>query len=163
MIVTATIDDLEEIQMIARRIWPVSYKNIISPEQIDFMLEKMYGVDSLKKQMLEQGCEFLLIKPNERSVGFASYGMNEAGIWRLHKLYVDVDQHGRGYGKQLLQEVCIRIAARGGYEVELNVNKYNPANDFYRANGFTLRREEVLDIGNGFVMDDFVLVKPIGS
>jgi ribosomal protein S18 acetylase RimI-like enzyme len=161
MINTATIEDIEEIRAIAHRIWPVSYKEIISSEQIDFMLDKMYGVDSLKKQMQDEGCEFLLIKPNERSVGFASYGMNDHGIWRLHKLYVDMDQHGKGLGKQLLQEVCRRIVAKGGSELELNVNKYNPAQDFYKANGFVLRREEVLDIGNNFVMDDFVLVKSL--
>ncbi|MFZ4784485.1 MAG: GNAT family N-acetyltransferase [Flavobacteriales bacterium] len=162
MIYTASLEDIEEIQQIAHRIWPISYKDIISSQQIEFMLDKMYGVDSLKKQMQDEGCEFLLIKPNERSVGFACYGRNQQGIWRLHKLYVEVDQHGKGLGKQLLQEVCRRVVARGGNELELNVNKYNPALNFYKANGFVLRREEVLDIGNNFVMDDFVLVKSLG-
>ena len=160
MIYTATINDISEIQAISARVWPPTYKDVISAGQIEYMLELMYGTEALKKQMLEQGCEFLLYKPNDHSVGFASYGKNDKGIWRLHKLYVDVDQHGKGIGKILLEEVKKRVAMKGGTEVELNVNKRNKAKDFYFAQGFTIRREEVLDIGEGYVMDDFVLVVP---
>jgi ribosomal protein S18 acetylase RimI-like enzyme len=160
MIYTATINDISEIQAISARVWPPTYKDVISAGQIEYMLELMYGTEALKKQMLEQGCEFLLYKPNDHSVGFASYGKNDKGIWRLHKLYVDVDQHGKGIGKILLEEVKKRVAMKGGTEVELNVNKLNKAKDFYFAQGFTIRREEVLDIGEGYVMDDFVLVVP---
>ena len=102
MIYTATINDISEIQAISARVWPPTYKDVISAGQIEYMLELMYGTEALKKQMLEQGCEFLLYKPNDHSVGFASYGKNDKGIWRLHKLYVDVDQHGKGIGKILL-------------------------------------------------------------
>jgi hypothetical protein len=56
-----------------------------------------------------------------------------------------------------------RVALKGGAELELNVNKYNKAKDFYYSQGFTLRREEVLDIGEGFIMDDFVLVVKISD
>ncbi|MFM1998881.1 MAG: hypothetical protein RL204_828 [Bacteroidota bacterium] len=158
MIYTATLTDIPEIQAISSRVWPPTYKDVISAGQITYMLDLMYGSKSLEKQMTEQGCEFILYKPNDRSVGFASYGQNENGIWRLHKLYVDVDQHGKGIGKILLEEVKKRVAQKGGNEVELNVNKRNKAKDFYFSQGFTIRREEVLDIGEGYVMDDFVLV-----
>jgi ribosomal protein S18 acetylase RimI-like enzyme len=78
-------------------------------------------------------------------------------------LYVDVDQHGKGIGKILLEEVKKRVAEKGGNELELNVNKRNKSKDFYYSQGFTLRREEVIDIGEGYVMDDFVLVANISD
>ena len=161
MIYTATLSEIQEIQAISARVWPPTYKDVISAGQIEYMLDLMYSTEALKKQMLEQGCEFILYKPNIHSVGFASYGKNEKGIWRLHKLYVDVDQHGKGIGKILLEEVKKRVAQKGGTEVELNVNKRNKAKDFYFSQGFKIRREEVLDIGEGYVMDDFVLVVEI--
>ena len=161
MIYTATLSDIPEIQAIAARVWPEAYKDVSTPGQISYMLDLMYSSEALKKQMLDQCCEFILYKPNEHSVGFASYGKNEKGIWRLHKLYVDVDQHGKGLGKILLEEVKKRVAEKGGSELELNVNKRNKAKDFYYSQGFTLRREEVIDIGEGYVMDDYVLVVEI--
>jgi len=161
MIYTATLSDIPEIRAIAARIWPVAYKDVSTPGQISYMLDMMYSTEALQKQMLEQGCEFLLYQPNNHSVGFASYSKNEEGIWRLHKLYVDIDQHGKGIGKVLLEEVKKRVAEKGGSELELNVNKRNKAKDFYYSQGFTLRREEVIDIGEGYVMDDFVLVVEI--
>ncbi len=161
MIYTATPSDIPEIQAIADRVWPVAYKDVSTPGQISYMLDMMYSTEALQKQMLEQGCEFLLYQPNNHSVGFASYSKNEEGIWRLHKLYVDIDQHGKGIGKVLLEEVKKRVAEKGGSELELNVNKRNKAKDFYYSQGFTLRREEVIDIGEGYVMDDFVLVVEI--
>ena len=84
MIYTAKLSDIPEIQAIAARVWPVAYKDVSTPGQISYMLDLMYSSEALKKQMLEQGCEFILYKPNEHSVGFASYGKNEKGIWRLH-------------------------------------------------------------------------------
>ena len=39
----------------------------------------------------------------------------------------------------------------------LNVNKYNNAIHFYMKQGFTKVKDEVIDIGNGYVMDDYVM------
>jgi ribosomal protein S18 acetylase RimI-like enzyme len=161
MIYTATLSDIPEIQSIAARVWPEAYKDVSSPSQIRYMLDMMYSTEALQKQILEQGCEFIFYQPNDHSVGFASYSKNEQGIWRLHKLYVDIDQHGKGIGKILLEEVKKRVTEKGGSELELNVNKRNKAKDFYYSQGFTLRREEVIDIGEGYVMDDYVLVVEI--
>ena len=70
MIYTATLTDIPEIQAISARVWPPTYKDVISAGQITYMLDLMYGSKSLEKQMTEQGCEFILYKPNDRSVLF---------------------------------------------------------------------------------------------
>ncbi len=158
---TATVDDVELIQDIAARVWPQTYSTIISAEQIHYMLDMMYSAASLREQMTEKNCEFIIVSGTERSFGFASFSPLNNEIFRLHKLYVDVATQGLGLGKMLLEEVESRCGERGGAQLELNVNKYNKAKTFYEKNGFAIFREEVLDIGNGFVMDDFVMRKSL--
>jgi len=158
---TATVDDVGLIQNIAARVWPQTYSTIISDEQIQYMLDMMYSTASLCEQMTEKNCEFVIVSGTERSFGFASFSALNNETFRLHKLYVDVATQGQGLGKMLLRDVERRCVERGGAMLELNVNKYNKAKTFYEKNGFDIFREEVLDIGNGFVMDDFVMRKSL--
>ncbi len=158
---TATVQDVSLIQDIASRVWPQTYSAIISGDQIKYMLDMMYSADSLREQMIEKNCEFIIVQNTELSFGFASFSSFDNELFRLHKLYVDIASQGLGLGVMLLNEVARRSADRGGSVLELNVNKYNKAKTFYEKNGFTIFREEVIDIGNGFVMDDFVMRKSL--
>ena len=158
---TASVDDVSLIQDIAARVWPHTYSDIISSEQIKYMLEMMYSAASLQEQMTARKCEFILIESTEQSFGFASFSSLNKDVFRLHKLYVDTAAQGQGLGLMLLKEVEKRSLKREGEILELNVNKYNRAKTFYEKNGFSVHREEVIDIGNGFVMDDFVMRKSL--
>jgi ribosomal protein S18 acetylase RimI-like enzyme len=162
MIVIREIEhhELIEVQKLAHAIWPVVYADMISKEQIDYMLNWMYSIDALEKQVSE-GCIFLIAQHDDRFLGFASYGPGESGRYKLHKLYVMAHLHGMGVGKLLLQEVCAALQNHGVDEIELQVNKRNKAVGFYRSQGFTVEAEKVFDIGNGFVMDDFIMVKKL--
>jgi ribosomal protein S18 acetylase RimI-like enzyme len=71
--------------------------------------------------------------------------------------------HGTGAGAALLNEVESEARAQRCASIELNVNKYNPARLFYEKKGFSIMREEVIDIGSGYVMDDYVMHKTINS
>jgi ribosomal protein S18 acetylase RimI-like enzyme len=158
---TASVQDVALIQDIAARVWPQTYSNIISRDQIKFMLEMMYSASSLREQMIDKNCEFIIVGNTEQSFGFASFSSLNREIFRLHKLYVDIAAQGLGLGLMLLNEVEKRSMERGGVILELNVNKYNRAKNFYEKNGFSIYREEVIDIGDGFVMDDFVMRKDL--
>lgn len=158
---TAHTNDIEIIRSIAFEVWPVAYSQIISQEQITYMLDRMYSPESLRRQMEEEGCEFLIIGEHGNAVGFSSSSMVEQERHKLHKLYVLSTMHGKGCGALLLAEVCKRTVGKGGKSIELQVNKNNPAYHFYLKHGFIKQRELVLDIGNGFVMDDYILVKSL--
>lgn len=157
-IITATAKDVSIIRAIAQECWPMAYRGIISEEQIIYMLEEMYSEASLVQQMNE-GCEFLLCETNNQITGFASYSLLENGNSKLHKLYLLSSEKGKGHGKLLLEEVMHRAKTRGAKKIELQVNKQNPSKEFYRLMGFEIKEELVLNIGNGFVMDDYVLTK----
>lgn len=159
---TATATDLPRIRSIAHLTWPVCYAGIISPEQIAYMLERMYGEAALHDQ-LTGGHVFLLAEQDDAAIGFAGFQHHHRpGRTRLHKLYVLPGMQGSGAGRTLLLAMLIAARGVGDHTIELNVNKYNPAIEFYRKHGFTIERDEVLDIGGGFVMDDHVMTRAVG-
>jgi len=156
-------EDASTIRNLAQLIWPEAYGEIISKEQIEYMLELMYSEKSLKEQM-EKGHQFILAMNDDLPIGFAAFSKKsdeEPKIFRLHKLYVLPRQHAQGVGSFLLNYLIAESKAAGAILLELNVNKFNIAKQFYDKKGFTILREEVLDIGEGYVMDDYVMVKGI--
>lgn len=158
---SASIDDIPIIQSLSRSIWNKVYPSIISQEQIEFMLNMMYSNEALTRQLEIDKHTFVIIYLDETPVGFASFSpkaLNENKRFKLHKLYVEPAYHGKGLGKQLLLYIANQILQQGGREIELNVNKRNPAIQFYKHFHFEVENEVVLDIGNGYVMDDYIMV-----
>jgi ribosomal protein S18 acetylase RimI-like enzyme len=155
---TAYAADFPAIREVVHEVWPIAYREMISQEQIRYMLETMYSDKSLNKQVTEEGCVFLVYEEDNIVQGFASFSALEKSVFKLHKLYVYTSLHGKGIGRALLDEVKKRTVDLGGKAIELQVNKKNVAQHFYTKQGFTIDRELVLDIGEGFVMDDYVML-----
>lgn len=155
--------DLVVVQDLAYLIWPTAYTGIISTEQISYMLEQMYSLEVLELQF-DQKQQFVILYESGQPVGFASFGAKQTErefLYRLNKLYILPAKQGHGAGRFLLDFILQAVSGLGGSGLELNVNKQNPARNFYARNGFQVIREEVLDIGNGYVMDDYVMRHPI--
>lgn len=153
----AALNDVPLIQSIANECWPVAYGNILSKEQIVYMLDKMYSKASLEHQISEEGCEFVIATIENEPVGFASWSLLSKEIAKLHKLYLLSSKMGKGYGKELLHEVVLRAKEANATTIELQVNKNNRARLFYSNYGFEMASEIVIDIGSGFVMDDYLM------
>ena len=150
-------EDLWQVRELALKIFPVTYKEIVEEEQIDYMMELFYTPENLVKQF-ESGQIFLVIDKEGTASGYASYTLlNEKGNYKLNKIYVDTSLQGKGLGKNLLNDVISRVKIAGGKSLQLNVNKYNKAVGFYKSMGFVVKKEELLDIGRGYFMDDFVM------
>lgn len=157
----ATVADLPTIQKIAKVTWGPTYTHIIGEEQVEYMLGKMYNIDALQAQ-LAQGHKFLIAEQGSKKVGFASYSRDEGDAFHLHKLYVLPEIHGQGVGKLLMNEVVSKVRAEGGKYLRLNVNRYNKAKDFYESAGFKIKESVDNEIGNGFLMNDYIMEKTIG-
>ena len=150
------------ITELAEQIWPKTYSAYISKEQLRFMLDKMYNKGELLGQ-LQDGHTFLIASENGKDIGFAGFSIvdPEEHIYKLHKLYVLPELHGKGVGKLLINEV-VNIAIRnGGQKLQLNVNRNNNAKDFYLSAGFTIKEAVDLAIGNGFFMNDYIMEKKL--
>ena len=157
----AGIDDIPLIRELTFRVWPQTYASILSQEQIDYMLEMMYSESSLKKQMTEDGCKFIIVYENENPVGFASYSEEEKHTWKLNKIYVLQNQQGKGTGKYVINYIVEEIKKQNANSLYLQVNRYNNAKTFYEKLGFAEIDFINLDIGNGYFMNDYVMEKKI--
>ncbi|MGV1012645.1 MAG: GNAT family N-acetyltransferase [Flavobacterium sp.] len=158
----ATHSQLEIIQDLAKAIWPDAYGAILSQEQLEYMMEMMYSLDSLENQ-LKNNNVFLLVKEENDFIGFASYELNfqNSNKTKIHKLYILPTIQGKGVGKNLILYIQEIAKKNSSAALILNVNKYNKAKDFYLHNQFEIADSLVVDIGNGYVMDDFVMEKMI--
>jgi ribosomal protein S18 acetylase RimI-like enzyme len=122
------------------------------------MMSLMYSEEALKKQMKEKH-EFIIVSDGLEPVGFASFSLLETGIYKLHKIYVMPQNQGKGTGRFVINEIIKAIIRKGGKGLQLNVNRNNKAKDFYEKLGFTLIKEEDIDIGEGYFMNDYVMEK----
>ena len=160
-IVRATEADLPAISKLAGVIWRACYPGIISSAQIDYMLEWMYALDTMREEIQSQGIRYDRLLAGNEFVGFASCGSTEKpAVFKLHKIYLHPAWQGQGFGSLLLQH-CEREASQlGAGRLILNVNKRNAkAIAAYQRNGFVIAESVVTDIGGGFVMDDYVMAK----
>jgi GNAT superfamily N-acetyltransferase len=150
-------EDLPIVQRMAEAIFPVTYENIVPEGQPAYMMGLIYTDEALLAQQKE-GQVFLIIFYEGIPSGFAGFTrLNLDGDFKLNKLYVDRNNHGKGLGKWLLSDVIRRIKSQGARSLILNVNKFNKASGFYENMGFSKIKEELVDIGNGYFMDDYVL------
>jgi ribosomal protein S18 acetylase RimI-like enzyme len=161
-ILKANKNQLHFVRDLAYRIWPEAYGEILSEAQLDYMLENFYALPSLEEQLKKQHV-FLLAEENGVFYGFASYEVNckNSGKTKLHKIYVLPETQGKGVGKLLLHEVENAARRAGNQYLFLNVNRYNIAQEFYKRLGFEIVHEEDIDIGNGYLMEDYVMEKKI--
>jgi diamine N-acetyltransferase len=155
-------EDIATVQQLAAVTWAEAYKEILSPAQMQYMLDKFYSTASLQQQMTEQQHRFILAYDGAEAVAFASYSPKsqaEPTVYRLHKIYIHPNQQGKGTGKALLQYIYNDILTQGATTLELNVNRHNPARSFYEKMGFVIIKEEDIDIGEGYWMNDYVMVR----
>jgi diamine N-acetyltransferase len=160
-IVQASNEDIAKIQKLAYTIWPIAYKEIITVAQLNYMLDLIYSNTALQSQ-INKGHQFILATEQNAAVGFASFSqksIEENNTYRLHKIYVLPHHHTKGIGSFLLEHICNKSKHAGANKLELNVNKYNTAIQFYTKKGFSIVKEEVINIGEGYVMDDYVMEK----
>ena len=150
--------DIPRIQALARSIWTEYYPRILSPEQIEYMLERIYGADALRADM-RGGAVYELVRVDGSPVGYLAYALESGGkSLRLDKLYLEAALRGCGLGRKILERVRDAAVNSGAAEITLRVNKRNEtALAAYRKFGFEVEGPVIEDIGGGYVMDDFRL------
>ncbi len=157
-ILEAKPKDLQLIQELAYKIWPDTYGKILSEEQLNFMLQKFYALDFLEVQM-NSGQNFLLIEDENVTYGFASYELNydNSGNTKIHKIYVLPETQGKGIGKKLIDYIIEKAVLNTNSAVILNVNRFNKALGFYEKIGFKIVETVDIEIGNGYLMEDYIM------
>lgn len=156
-------DEVETLCGLAHEIWHAHYPAIISQAQIDYMLAQRYSPSSIRAS-LNSSC-WLAAWHGQVMAGFAQVFADEApSTWKLDKLYVHPDHQRKGIGQTLLDQMNQQVCDAGATRLILRVNRHNKiALAAYAKYGFSIYGENVLDIGNGFVMDDYLLEMKVCS
>ncbi len=152
----ADVNDIATIREIANITWPVAYGSYISKAQLDYMLDMMYSDNSLLEQM-NKGHQFYIAEQHNNPIGFASVSKEEEKSCKLNKLYVLPTAQKTGAGKALLQKSIDYAISHAANCLYLQVNKQNNAQHFYSKHGFTIREASILEIGGGYIMDDYIM------
>jgi diamine N-acetyltransferase len=157
----ASLPEVPVIKELAGAIWSPTYLPILSKEQVDYMFSMIYLEDALTQQMKE-GQTFLIIYQESKPIGFAAYSVKDATnkIYKLNKIYLLPECQGKGAGKKLLEHVEKDVKQLGATFIDLNVNRYNNARQFYERCGYSVYQEEDIPIGP-YWMNDFVMRKPL--
>jgi diamine N-acetyltransferase len=157
-ILHATPKDIPIIRSLAEETWWPTYSSIISVEQIRYMLDTIYSPNQLETAMKSGSQTFVILHDDNGPQGFASYGIknDDSSTCKVHKLYVLPGNHGKGYGKFLIDEIRLRALNLQAHKLELNVNRQNPAIGFYEKLGFRKIKEEDVPIGP-YWMNDYVM------
>lgn len=152
----ATENDLPVIRQIAGLTFPVTYRDILTAGQIDYMMRWMYSRSSLQRQFRE-GHVFFLAEDGDSPAGYVSIQPENGRLFHLQKLYVHPEYQSAGVGKALFLHALSFARGCGAVRVELNVNRRNRACAFYRKMGMSICREVDNPIGEGFYMNDYIM------
>ncbi|MGQ2985310.1 GNAT family N-acetyltransferase [Flavobacterium sp.] len=158
----AASEDYEIIRGLADRIWYHTYHSILGQEQLDYMMEMMYSPAAFTEQISVKNHHFLLASEDGLFFGFASYELNyHSETAKIHKLYVVPESQGKGVGQKLLSHIENEALKNSNDKIVLNVNRFNKAVNFYQKAGFEKAGQEDINIGNGYLMEDFIMRKAI--
>ena len=151
-------DELHVVQEVAHATWPSTFSEILTLEQIEYMLNWMYNNQQLVENF-EKGHAFYGFFENDKILGFMEVeaSIQASSVLKIHKLYVLPSLQGSGIGQQLIHQAIVSAEVHNNNSVILNVNRFNKAVTFYQKLGFTILKEEDISIGNGFLMEDYVM------
>jgi len=162
-ITEASVKDIAKIQEIANITWPITYGEILTAEQLAYMLDLIYSDEALLKQIQNKEQLFYLISDSNSVIGFIGieHGYKNETITKIHKIYLLPETQGKGYGKIFFEEIEKMALENNSNELLLNVNRFNTALNFYKKLGFEIKETVDIEIGNGYLMEDYVMVKNI--
>ncbi len=161
-IIAATFQDVQLIRQLAEQTFHVTYLPLQPKDKVDYLFDLMYNTSSLTAQM-NKGQQFILAKDETGYLGYASYEINykDQGKTKIHKIYIMPTAQGKGVGKELVNYIGGIAGQNKNTIVLLDVFRHNPAVQFYEKMGFKKVGEQITEVGNGFVMDDFVMEKSV--
>ncbi|MEM7185816.1 MAG: GNAT family N-acetyltransferase [Bacteroidota bacterium] len=157
-----THDQFREIAQLAREIWTEHYTPIIGSAQVAYMLDKFQSEAAIKEQV-DEGVLYYLIKYDGAPAGYVSVYKKNTALF-LSKFYVHKSMRGKGIGKLALGLVQQKAVEMDCDRIALTVNKHNTGSiKAYDKLGFENKGPVVIDIGEGFIMDDFAFEKKISN
>ncbi len=148
---------LQTLAKIANEVWHEFFPCILTEGQIDYMVEKFQSYNAMKNQMENDGYEYYFIALEDKQLGYTGIKKEESRLF-LSKLYLLKENRGKGYASAVFKWLISYCKENGLKSIYLTVNKNNENTiAVYKKKGFKVIDTQVADIGNGFVMDDYIM------
>jgi ribosomal protein S18 acetylase RimI-like enzyme len=155
-LVLATDENISSIQTMADEIWRDHYPEIIGMEQVEYMLGRFYSREGMLQQMRD-GQQFYRVMLDGQPKGFLAIEARGEGNYFLNKLYIDKREQGRGLGQAIWQNVLLLLSDLREMRLQVNRQNYKAINFYFKV-GFVIERVADFDIGDGYFMNDFVML-----
>lgn len=152
-----TDEQIAELCNLAKEIWNEYSIRFISQEQIDYMLEKFQSEQSIKGQVNFQKYRYFFLEEDGENIGYFAIQHKKNELF-LSKVYIKKDFRGKGYFRKAFNNAITKLAIELELpKITLTVNKYNlPSVCIYENMGFNRVDSIETDIGDGYIMDDYV-------
>lgn len=155
-------DDIEAVAELACDIWHEFYVPLIGKAQVDYMVARFQSADAIREQ-LRLGYEYFVVCRGAALIGYMGVQpQQERKALFISKFYLHKSSRGSGTGRLCMEFIEQLAGQRGLTLLWLTVNKGNPSVKVYERLGFRIAKDIVMDIGNGFVMDDYRMEKSLG-
>jgi ribosomal protein S18 acetylase RimI-like enzyme len=151
-----TENDFLTIEQLAQTIWHKHYVPIVGEEQVNYMLAKLYNQKALQQQTLE-GQQFYLVLTDKKETGFISISTKDNQDFFLHKFYILQENQNIGLGTDVFKKLFVEIHKPKTIRLTVNRQNYKSIN-FYFKLGFKIEKVADFDIGDGYFMNDFVML-----
>ncbi len=155
----STAEQVSELSQLSGAIFSEYYTSlgIMSEQQSKYMVDMFFSEVAIGKQMSHDGYQYYFLCDKGVKLGFCAVQPQDGKLF-LSKLYLSAECRGKGYGRQTIDFVeglCLGMGLRA---VWLTVNRANKHSiGFYQRSGFKILREEDAEIGNGYIMDDYIM------
>lgn len=150
-------DNSEILAGLAEEIWSEYFTPLIGSEQTRYMVENFQSPSAISQQIAD-GFRYFLVSLSAQPIGYMAVKPEKyTEKLFLSKFYLKADYRGCGYARRMSDYLKNLAFSQGLREIYLTVNRHNhTAINAYRALGYVQSGEQVKDIGNGFVMDDYI-------
>lgn len=163
----ATEKQILEVEEAANHVWHNYYKGILSEEQIDYMLDKFQSREALKEQ-IANGYIYYMVMADGNLAGYMCYIVENDHVF-LSRLYIKAEYRRQGLAKKTLAHLeAIFLSPENDYphikKIRLNVERKNGfAINVYEHLGFKKIKSVNINIGDGFICEDYVMERAIVS
>jgi Acetyltransferase (GNAT) family. len=156
MIPVKSDTQIQEVATLAFTIWNEHFVPIIGQQQVDYMVAKFQSYPTLKEQ-IANGYEYFLLKTNDIFVGYVGIHIEGDALF-LSKLYLLNTVRHKGISRQAFHFLTELSKMRDLKRIWLTCNKYNEDTlAVYKHFGFQVIDSCETDIGEGYIMDDYIL------
>jgi GNAT superfamily N-acetyltransferase len=158
-------EQIATVAALAREIWYEYYVPLIGRAQVDYMVARFQNAEAMQAQ-IDQGYEYFLVQIQDPTgqwadIGYCAVEEQPGRVMFLSKFYLHHAARGSGTGRRCMEFIEGLARRRGLSALWLTVNKGNPAVQAYQRLGFRIAADLVMDIGGGFVMDDYRMEKAL--